>query len=47
MAVAAAIAATTVCVKLVKAKRDNLELNPDLVPRSDGGCIVFFLRFTL
>lgn len=36
LALAAAVAASAVCIKLVKAKRDNSELNPDLVPRSDG-----------
>ncbi|XP_050360826.1 uncharacterized protein LOC126780399 [Nymphalis io] len=36
VAIAAAVAATAVCIKLLKAKRDNSELNPDLVPRSDG-----------
>ncbi|CAH2218330.1 jg21812, partial [Pararge aegeria aegeria] len=36
VALAAAIVAAAVCIKLIKAKRDNLELNPDLVPRSDG-----------
>nr|XP_026500279.1 uncharacterized protein LOC113403871 [Vanessa tameamea] len=36
VAIAAAVAATAVCIKLLKAKRENSELNPDLVPRSDG-----------
>ncbi|CAH2103669.1 unnamed protein product [Euphydryas editha] len=36
VAIIAAIAASAVCIKLLKAKRDNSELNPDLVPRSDG-----------
>ncbi|XP_050684032.1 uncharacterized protein LOC126978947 [Leptidea sinapis] len=34
--VAVAIAATVLCVKVLKTKSDNLEHNPDLVPRSDG-----------
>ncbi|VVC86136.1 unnamed protein product [Leptidea sinapis] len=34
--VAVAIAATVLCVKVMKTKSDNLEHNPDLVPRSDA-----------
>ncbi|KAM3968480.1 cell adhesion molecule DSCAML1 [Aphomia sociella] len=36
VAVVAALIATVFCVRALKARRDNLELNPDLVPRSDG-----------
>ncbi|CAB3248479.1 unnamed protein product [Arctia plantaginis] len=36
VAVAVAIAATAICIKALKSRRDNAELNPDLVPRSDG-----------
>ncbi|KAI8431170.1 hypothetical protein MSG28_001209 [Choristoneura fumiferana] len=36
VAVAAAVAATALCVRALRARRENVELNPDLVPRSDG-----------
>ncbi|XP_045458453.1 uncharacterized protein LOC123668804 [Melitaea cinxia] len=36
LALAAAVAASAVCIKLTMVKRDSSELNPDLVPRSDG-----------
>ncbi|XP_053624056.1 uncharacterized protein LOC128682985 isoform X2 [Plodia interpunctella] len=35
LAVAAAVAATALCIRALKARRENVE-NPDLVPRSDG-----------
>ncbi|CAG4942848.1 unnamed protein product [Colias eurytheme] len=36
IAVVAALTGTVLCIKIFKNKRDSLEQNPDLVPRSDG-----------
>nr|XP_032527562.1 uncharacterized protein LOC116777888 [Danaus plexippus plexippus] len=36
VAVTAAIGAAIICIKLMKTKRENMEMNPDLVSRTDG-----------